>query len=247
MKFDFTGRNVIVTGGTRGIGRGISAAFLDAGARVFATYVENEAKAGEFRESMGEKASLLSLHRLDISDYPQVESFFRELESGEAAPDVLVNNAGIRKDNVLGMMPREDWLRVLDVHLNGTYNMTKLAIMAMSRRRRGRIITITSLTGKLGFPGQGNYAAAKAGQVGLTRAVAKEIATRGITVNCVCPGFIDTDFSADLPEKLRDSYQEMVPMRKFGKPEDVAAGVLFLASPEASYITGTVLEISGGL
>ena len=180
-------------------------------------------------------------------DYQKVEAFYREIDKQDIVPDILVNNAGIRKDGVLAMMPPGDWSKVIATHLDGTYNMTKFAIKAMIRKRYGRIVTITSPVGKYGFAGQANYAAAKAGQVGLTKALSKEVASRGITVNCVSPGFIGTDLIADLPEKQRQYYIDQVPLKRFGNPEEVASCVLFLASRESGYINGTTLEVTGGL
>ena len=245
--YDFSGNTVIVTGGTRGIGQAISSAFIQAGAQVFATYVENEDAASRFKDSLKESSIQLELHRVDVADYQQVEGFYREIRDRDITPDVLVNNAGIRRDSVLAMMPSDEWSKVISVHLNGTYNMCKFGVKSMITQRYGRIITITSPSGKFGFAGQGNYAAAKAGQVGLTRALSKEVASRGITVNCVSPGYIDTELIADLPEKQKQAFLAQVPAKRFGKPEEVATCVLFLASKEAEYITGTTLEVTGGL
>ena len=160
---------------------------------------------------------------------------------------MLVNNSGIRKDAVLAMMKPEDWQKVLDVNLTGSFYMSKLAVHSFITNRYGRIITITSPAGRFGFEGQANYAASKAGQVAMTRSLSKEVASRGITVNCVSPGFIDTEFLADLPEKLRKEYLASIPLKRFGTPDEVAACVLFLASREAGYITGSVLAVDGGL
>jgi len=248
IQFDFKGQTALVTGGSRGIGRAISAAFLNAGARVIAVYSSNETAANAFKQSLGEQAERLILKKCNVADYAQVEVLFKELESLlNDGLQIAVNNSGIRKDAVLAMMHPADWRAVLDVNLTGTFNVSKFAVLAMLRRRFGRIINITSPCGHFGFEGQANYAASKAGQVGLTRSLSKEVASRGITVNCVSPGFIATELIADLPEKLREQYLAQVPLKKFGTPEDVAAGVLFLASKQAGYITGSVVEISGGL
>lgn len=248
LAFDFKNQSALVTGGTRGIGRAISEAFLNAGARVIAVYAGNDSAAAEFKNSLGERAERLILKKCNVASYEHVEALFKELDP--QLPDglqIAVNNSGIRKDAVLAMMKAEDWRAVLDVNLTGTFNVSKFAVLAMLRRRYGRIINITSPCGHFGFEGQTNYAASKAGQVGLTRSLSKEVATRGITVNCVSPGFIATDLLADLPEKLRDQYLAQVPLKKFGHAEDVANAVLFLASKQSSYITGSVVDVTGGL
>ncbi len=241
--FDFKGQRVIVSGGTRGIGAAITKGFLAAGAQVTATYTSNTEAAEAFKQGLTDPEQL-KLARFDVSDYDAVEAFFEALE---AAPQVLVNNAGIRKDQIVGMLPAADWKRVLEVNLDGTFYMSKMAVRAMSRQRYGRIISITSPSGELGFPGQANYAASKAGQVAMTRSLAKEVARRKITVNCVSPGFIDTELLADLSDEHKKGFLQMVPMQRFGTVEEVANTVLFLASKQASYITGSTLHVTGGI
>lgn len=245
MNFEYKDYTAIVTGGIRGIGRAVAEAFLKSGSKVVATYSSNEKAAGEFKEAW--KDYPLELAKFDVSDYSQAENFFNEFDKKNDSLQVLINNAGIRKDSVVGMMPKEDWERVLSVNLSGTFNMSKFALMRMMQNRFGRIISITSPSGKMGFTGQSNYAASKAGQVAFSKSLAKEAAKRSITVNCVSPGFIDTELLADLPDELVKEYKSQVPMKRFGKPEEVANAVIFLASREASYITGTVLEVAGGL
>lgn len=240
---DFQGQRVIVTGGTRGIGAAITEAFLARGAEVIATYAGNQAAAEAFRTKMAHER--LQLAAFDVADSAAVEAFWKGLEGQPV--QVVVNNAGIRKDQIVGMMPVEDWRRVISVNLDGNFYMAKQAVLAMSRQRYGRIIQITSPSGELGFAGQANYAASKAGQVGLSRALAKEVAKRNITVNCVSPGFIDTELLADLSEDQKKAFLEMVPMKRFGTGAEVASAVLFLASKEASYVTGAVLEVTGGI
>lgn len=244
---DFREQHVVVTGGTRGIGASITRAFLESGACVYATYVGNENAAKQFAESCNALTGRLVTECFDVGEYASAAAFFKTLDDRGVDVDILVNNAGIRLDSVVGMMPFEDWERVLRVNLTGTFNMSKLAVMRMSRRRRGRIINITSPSGEMGFEGQANYAASKAGQVALTRSLSKEVAKRGITVNCVSPGFIDTELIADLPEEQVKTYRQMVPMKRFGLPGEVAEAVLFLASEKASYITGETLRVTGGL
>ncbi len=246
MTFDFYDQTVVVTGGTKGIGRAATEAFLAAGADVVALYGGDEKTADAMRKDF-EQVGGLRIEKLDVADADAVKQFWRTLEAEETIPQILVNSAGIRKDNVLAMMPREDWDRVLDVNLGGVFNMTKFALQAMSGRRYGRIVNLTSPSGKFGFEGQANYAASKAGMVALTRSVSKEAARRGITVNCVSPGFIETDLIRDLPEDQAKGYRQMVPLRRFGKPAEVANAILFLAARESAYITGTVLEVAGGL
>ncbi len=245
--YDFTGQTVIVTGGTRGIGRAITESFLKAGARVVATYSTNEAAAAEFKEDNIQFAQNLDIQKLDVSRYEEVEKFFKYMDARYGSFEVLVNNAGIRKDAVLAMMKQSDWHDVLNVNLTGIFYMCKFAVLSMMRKRYGRIINISSVMEKYAFEGQANYAASKAGLLALTKSLSKEVATRGITVNCVSPGFIDTELIQDLPDKLREAYLARIPLRRFGKPEEVAACVLFLASREASYVTGSNLEVAGGL
>jgi 3-oxoacyl-[acyl-carrier protein] reductase len=239
---DFTGQRVIVTGGTRGIGLAISEAFLSAGAEVIATYAGNAAAAEAMRNKHPER---LKLHQFDVGDAVAVEAFWKSIEGTPV--QVVVNNAGIRKDQIVGMMPVEDWRRVMAVNLDGTFYMSKQAVMAMSRQRYGRIVNITSPSGELGFAGQANYSASKAGQVGMSRALAKEVAKRNITVNCVSPGFIDTELLSDLSAEQKAAFLESVPMKRFGTGAEVASAVLFLASKAASYVTGSVLEVTGGI
>ncbi len=245
--FDFRDQTVVVTGGTRGIGRAISRHFLEAGATVVATYATNDAASEAFTASLGPAAKALHLRKFDVADYARVEAFYKDLDAEHKNFSVLVNNSGIRRDAVLAMMKPEDWQQVLDVNLTGAFNMAKLAVHRFMPNRYGRIITITSPAGRFGFEGQANYAASKAGQIAMTRSLSKEVASRGITANCVSPGFIDTEFVADLPEKLRKDYLASIPLKRFGTPDDVAYCVLFLASREAGYITGSVLSVDGGL
>lgn len=245
MTFDFTEQAAVVTGGTRGIGRAVAEGLLAAGAAVWCVYAGDQAAADAMAEA--HKGKPLSLAKLDVADSGACRDFWRGLEEAGTTPGILVNSAGIRRDAVLAMMPDEDWRRVLDVNLGGIFHMSKYAVQAMSGKRYGRIINLTSPSGKMGFPGQANYAASKAGIVALTKSLSKETARRNITVNAVSPGFIDTDFIRDLPEEQAKEYRQSVPLKRFGTAKEVADAILFLASREASYITGSVLEVTGGL
>ena len=247
MEFDFKGQTALVAGGTRGIGRAISEAFLKAGAKVVATYLSNDEEAKKFKKANADRANFLDIYQFNVTDYESVENFYKKVEVKYESFQILVISSGIRSDSIVGMMKAEDWNRVINTNLTGTFNLSKLAVQSMMRQRYGRIITITSPIGKFGFAGQANYAASKAGQVAFTRSLSKEVASRKITVNCVSPGFIDTDFIGDLPEEQRKAYKDQVPLKRFGTPEDVTYPVLFLASRETDYITGSVLDVTGGL
>ncbi len=243
--YDFNNTTVIVTGGTRSIGKAISRLFIESGARVIATYLGNTAAAEEFKSEIN--SPNLFIERFDVSDYTAVESFFADFTEKYGTLEVLVNNSGIRRDAVLAMMSPEDFNRVLQVNLGGVYNMCKFAVKEMLLNRYGRIINMTSPSGKFGFEGQCNYSASKAGMVALSRSLSKEVAKRKITVNCVSPGFIDTDLLSDLPPELVKEYKNSIPVKRFGTPEDIAHAVAFLATRESSYITGSTLEVTGGL
>ena len=247
MEFDFKGQTAIVTGGTRGIGSAISAALLKSGAKVHATYRSNEEEAKKFKESNAAYAECLFVHKFDVNHYDQVEKFYKKVENEHGAPQIVVVSSGIRAASIVGMMKNEDWNNVINTNLTGTFNLCKLSVQCMMREKYGRIIILTSPIGKFGFAGQANYAASKAGQVALVKSLSKEGAIRKITVNCVSPGFINTDFISDLAEEQKEAYKKQIPLKRFGSVEDVATPVLFLASKESSYITGSVLEVTGGL
>lgn len=244
---DFTNQNVIVTGGTRGIGRGICEAFLNKGATVIATYAGNDVAANQMKEDhiiYGEK---LIIKKCDVRDEAAVIAFYKFVEETFPKVEVLVNNSGIRKDQITAAMTLAEWNDVISTNLTGTFLMSKHAVLLFMKNRYGRIINMSSIGGALGLPGQANYAASKAGQIAISKSLSKEVAKRGITVNNICPGFIDTELLSDLPEEQRKEYMKDVPMKRFGKVSEVASAVLFLASRDASYITGASLEISGGL
>ena len=247
VNFDFKDQTVIVTGGTRGIGRGVTEAFLAAGAQVIATYRSNTSAAEEFQKDNEKYKDRLHLRQFDISNHDEVVAFFKYVEDNFKQFEILVNNSGIRRDSVVGMMSVEDWEDVIHTNLTGTYHMSKFAVQQLMRRKYGRIINIISPIGRFGFAGQANYAASKAGQEAFTRSLSKEVASRKITVNCVSPGFIDTDFIADLPEDQKKKYLAQVPMKRFGTVDEVARAVLFLADRDSAYVNGAVLEVTGGL
>lgn len=247
MNGQFAGQVAVVTGATKGIGRAISEALLAHGATVLGLYGGDQAAADVFLAEARDQGQPLRLFCCDVADATAVTTFYQTIEAEYEAIDILVANAGIRRDAVLAMMTESDWRRVIDVNLTGSFLMAKHAVMLMMKRRYGRIIFITSPMAHLGFAGQANYAASKAGQIGLMRSLSKETAKRKITVNCVSPGFIDTDLIAGLPPERRAEYQKLVPLGRFGTPAEVAHGVLFLASREAAYITGSTLEVNGGI
>ncbi|WP_339136347.1 MAG: 3-oxoacyl-ACP reductase FabG [Candidatus Electrothrix sp. GW3-4] len=242
----FTEQKAVVTGATRGIGRAIAEALLAKGATVIGLYSGNEQAAEELTSNCP-TPERLHLHKVDVSDYQAVAIFFQQVEEQFDTIDILVNNAGIRRDAALAMMHQKDWNQVIAVNLTGGYNMTKFAVPLMMKQKYGRIIFITSPMGQLGFAGQANYSASKAGQVGMMKSLSKEVAKRKITANCVSPGFIGTDFLNGLSEAQVKAYKKMVPARRFGTPEEVANAVLFLAGKDAAYINGSVLEVTGGL
>ncbi|MGI6657122.1 MAG: 3-oxoacyl-ACP reductase FabG [Desulfobulbus sp.] len=244
---EFADKKAVVTGATRGIGRAVSEALLQRGAQVVGIYGGNQEVAQAMAADCARYGDRLRLVQLDVSDYQAVSAFFTALEEEWETLDILVANAGIRRDAVLAMMREEDWRRVLDVNLTGCFNMTRCALPLMLQQKYGRIVFTTSPMGRLGFAGQANYAASKAGQVGLMKSLVREVAKRKITVNCVSPGFIATDFIGDLsPDQLKD-YKKMVPAGRFGEAAEVAEAVLFLAGERAAYINGAVLEVTGGL
>lgn len=236
----------LVTGGSRGIGRAIAARLAAAGARVVLTARSAEAAekvADEIRASGGDARGVV----LDVSDYDAVEQGMAKLLEDYARIAILVNNAGITSDNLLLRMKREDWDGVLQTNLSGVYRLCRAVVPSMVRARYGRIVNITSVVAGLGNPGQTNYAAAKAGIEGFTRSLARELASRAISVNCIAPGFVDTDMTRNLDEAAREKLLAQVPLKRLGTPEDVAAAALFLVSAEAEYITGTTLHVNGGM
>lgn len=244
---EFKDKTVVISGATRGIGKSIAENFLTAGARVIGIYAGNRQAAEAFAIEHDNYKAQLELLQCDIAKEDEVATLFKGIEEKYHTIEVLVNNAGIRDDAMLALMNTSQWQQVIDTNLTGTFLMSKQAILLMMKNKFGRIVNITSPVAHLGFAGQANYAASKAGQVALTKSCAKEVAKKKITVNCVSPGFIATDFITDLGKEQLATYKKMVPMRRFGSTQEVADVVLFLAGEKASYITGSVVEVSGGL
>jgi len=240
------GKTAVVTGGARGIGRAICLRLAGLGVNVFFCSTNGGVEADATLDAC-RSAGKAAFIKADVSVFEDCKAMFEACEEAFGPPDILVNNAGITRDGLLARMSEEDFDRVLDVNLKGAFHLTKLAFRAMGKKRGGRIINITSVVGISGNAGQANYAASKAGLIGLTKTAAKEYAKRGITVNAIAPGFIETDMTAALTGELRDEMLRVIPLARFGGGEDVAACVAFLCSDEAAYITGQVIRVDGGM
>ena len=244
---DFSGKTAVVTGGSRGIGRAVCLELAKGGANVVLCYAGNESAASETVsdcEALGAKALAV---KCDVSDGAQVKNLMDEAVKAFGRIDILVNNAGITRDGLLMMMKEEDFDAVISSNLRGTFLCMKAVSRLMMKQRCGRIVNLSSVVGLRGNAGQVNYAASKAGVIGMTKSLAKELASRGVTVNAVAPGFIDTDMTAAMTEAAKTATLAAIPMQRLGKPEDVAKAVAFLASDSAAYITGQVLAVDGGM
>jgi 3-oxoacyl-[acyl-carrier protein] reductase len=236
----------LVTGASRSIGHAIALALGAAGARVIGTSTTAEGAAA-LTEAFKAKGVQGRGAVLDVSKAESIEALLAELEGAEGLPNILVNNAGITRDNLLLRMKQDDWDAVLATNLTSVFRLSKACVKKMMKDRRGRIVNITSIVGITGNPGQVNYSAAKAGLLGFTKSLAKEVASRNITVNAVAPGFIDTDMTRALNEEQRSALQAQIPLGRLGAVDDIAQAVLFLVSPAASYITGETLHVNGGM
>ncbi|MBO4521142.1 MAG: 3-oxoacyl-[acyl-carrier-protein] reductase [Alphaproteobacteria bacterium] len=240
---DFTGKCALVTGATGGIGRVIVKKLHDAGATVILTDMRQEA-LDEFAAELKERVFAFACNLGDPAD---IDELVAKAEKAAGAIDILVNNAGLTKDNLFMRMKDEDWNLVLNVNLTAGFRLARATIRGMMKRRYGRIVSMASIVGVTGNPGQANYSASKAGMIAMTKCLAAEVASRGITANCVAPGFIKTAMTDALPEEAKEKLAKTIPMARLGLPEDVANAVVFLASDEASYITGQTIHVNGGM
>ncbi len=243
---NFNGKTVLITGASRGIGFEIAEAFAKAGANlaICATHENSLVQAAEKLRALGVK---VYTQAVDIANAQQCEDFIAGTVKELGSLDVVVNNAGITKDNLTVRMSEQDWDDVINVNLKGTFLMCKAALKVMFKKRVGNIVNISSVVGEMGNPGQANYVASKAGIIGLTKTLAKEFGSRGIRVNAVAPGFVQTAMTESLPEDIKNKALEAIPLKRFAKTQDIAKAVMFLASEDASYITGHILAVNGGL
>jgi len=241
------GKVAVITGASRGIGRAVAIELAAQGACVIINYNGSQRKAEEVQEVIKQAGGKAVVKQCNIADFEACEAFLKEVVKEYGQIDILVNNAGITKDGLLMKMSEADFDNVLDINLKGTFNCIRFVSRQMLKQRSGRIINMASVVGLAGNTGQANYAASKAGVIGLTKSAARELASRGITVNAVAPGFIESDMTDVLPEAVKEASLAGIPLRKFGQTEDVAAAVAFLASAKAGYITGQVLNIDGGM
>lgn len=243
VMFDLTGKTALVTGASGGIGGAIAEALHGAGAQV-ALSGTREGPLRELADKLGERAHVVPA---DLSDPEAPAKLLKDAAEAMGSVDVLVNNAGITRDNLFMRMSDEEWAQVLEVNLTGVFRLSRAALRGMMKARWGRIVNITSVVGATGNPGQGNYAAAKAGLVGMSKSLAYEVASRGITVNCVAPGFIATAMTEKLNDEQKGKILTQIPAGRMGSPEEIASAVLYLASPEAGYVTGATLHVNGGM
>jgi 3-oxoacyl-[acyl-carrier protein] reductase len=243
---NFSGKASLITGASQGLGEAIAAELARSGAEVILVDIQEE-KLREVAGRIEQERGKASFYKADVSKLEQVQKTVEEVLQNHPKIDHLVNNAGITRDNLLVRMKEEEWNAVLAVNLNGIFNLSKAVIRHMMSNRFGRIVNISSVVGLMGNPGQTNYAASKAGVIGFTKALAREVASRGITVNAVAPGYIATPMTEKLPESIKKVFIDLIPIKRFGTPEEVAQAVKFLLSDEAAYITGQVISVNGGM
>ena len=241
------GKIAVVTGASRGIGKAIALKLASLGASVVVNYNGSEERALQVKAEIEEQGTKASVYQCDVSDFESCETFIQDVIKEYGRIDILVNNAGITKDGLLMKISEEDFDKVLDTNLKGTFNTVRFVSRQMLKQKSGRIINMSSVVGVSGNAGQANYAASKAGVIGLTKSAARELASRGITVNAIAPGLIETDMTEVLSDKVKEACVGQIPLGKFGKPEDVANLAAFLASDEAGYITGQVIHVDGGM
>lgn len=238
---------VLITGAGRGIGRAIAIALAKEGAEVVINYNGSEERAKEVKQTIEENGGKASIYKCNVSDFTACEAMIKDIVKEYGHLDILVNNAGITKDGLIMKMKEEDFDSVLNVNLKGTFNTIRHSARQMLKQRSGKIINISSVSGILGNVGQANYAASKAGVIGLTKTMARELGSRGITVNAIAPGFVDTEMTEVLSEEIRENACKQIILGRFGKPEDIANTAVFLASDKADYITGQVISVDGGM
>lgn len=241
------GRVAIVTGASRGIGRAIALELAGRGAAVIVNYYSSQPAAEEVARQIEEAGGRARAVRADVSNFAEAQELVKAALDTFGGLDILINNAGITRDMLIMMMSEEDWDRVQNTNLKSTFNCSKAAVRHMMRKRYGRIINITSVAGQMGNAGQTNYSASKAGQIGFTKALAREVAARNITVNAIAAGYIDTEIWDNVPEEARQAALSIIPLGRKGQPEEIAYAVAFLASEQAAYITGQILGIDGGM
>jgi 3-oxoacyl-[acyl-carrier protein] reductase len=245
---DPASRVVVITGGSKGIGRTIALKFAQEKASiVILHYDADESESESTLKMLAQQGVEAESHKVDVSSFAAVDGIFKDILSRFQKIDVLINNAGITRDTLLMRMTEADWDAVININLKSVFNCTQNVIRSMVKQRSGKIVSISSVVGQIGNAGQANYSASKAGIMGFTKTIAREVAARGINVNAVAPGFIDTDMTSVLPEKIKEAFIQQIPLGKLGQPEDVAEAVYWLCSDGASYITGQVIHVSGGM
>lgn len=247
MMTDLHEKIAVVTGGSRGIGRAIAIELARHGTTVIINYRSSADSALEVVKTIEDEGGTAKAVQADVSDFDQATALIKDTVSEFGKIDILVNNAGTTRDMVIMMMPEEDWDTVINTNLKSVFNCSKAAVRAMMRKRYGRIINITSVAGIAGNAGQTNYSASKAGMIGFTKALAREVAARNVTVNAIAPGFVPTDLTDDVPEDIKEASLDAIPLGRWGTPEEIAYAVAFLASDQAAYITGQTLSVDGGM